>query len=47
MELATFPDVSIAIQVTVVIPIGNETGASLAIDSTPIMSVTVGSPSSR
>ena len=33
-----FPEVSVAVQVTIVSPSGNDSGASLVIDDTPIMS---------
>ena len=39
---AEFPEVSVAVQVTVVIPIGNNSGASLETDSTAMISVICG-----
>ena len=41
-----FPEVSVTVHVTVVIPNGNDSGASFVIDSIPMISLTFGSPSS-
>ncbi len=45
MELAEFPCRSVAVQVTIVSPIGKSSGASFTIESKPITSVADASPS--
>ena len=45
VALAEFPDTSVAVQVTVVLPSGNLIGLSLVIDSTPTLSEATSSPS--
>ena len=42
--MATLPCVSVAVQVTMVLPIGKTSGASLVTEEIPIVSETVGSP---
>ena len=45
VALAEFPDVSVAVHVTVVLPSGNVIGLSLVVDSIPTLSEATSSPS--
>ena len=44
VPVTTFPELSVTVQVTVVVPIGKDAGALFVTEATPHSSVTVGVP---